>query len=88
MRIVDGFVLRRVGSEYIVSGEGLGQVNLNRMFALNDAAAYLWQEIEGREFDDELLARLLVEHYGIDADRAAADAKSISSEWQKAGMTA
>jgi hypothetical protein len=86
MKIIDGFVLRRVGSEYIVSGEGLGQVNLNRMFALNDSAAMLWKEIEGREFDNDLLADLLVEHYGIERERALTDAAKISGEWVKAGM--
>jgi hypothetical protein len=86
MKIIDGFVLRRVGSEYIVSGEGLGQVNLNRMFALNDSAAMLWKEIEDREFDNDLLADLLVEHYGIERERALTDAAKISGEWVKAGM--
>jgi hypothetical protein len=56
------------------------------MFALNDSAAMLWKEIEGREFDNDLLADLLVEHYGIERERALTDAAKISGEWVKAGM--
>jgi hypothetical protein len=86
MKIVEGFVLRRVGDEFIVSGEGLGQVNLNRMFALNSTAAYLWQQVETVDFDVKRLADLLVEHYHIDVDVALSDAGKICDEWLKAGI--
>jgi hypothetical protein len=46
----------------------------------------LWKEIEDREFDNDLLADLLVEHYGIERERALTDAAKISGEWVKAGM--
>ena len=49
MRTVEGFRLRKMGSEYIIVGEGLGQVDFNKLIALNHSAAYLWQRIEGKD---------------------------------------
>lgn len=45
MRIKEGFVLREIAGEKIVSGEGLNQINFNKMITLNPTAAYLWENI-------------------------------------------
>lgn len=84
MRIIEGFKLRRMGSEYIIVGEGLGQVNFNKLISLNHSAAYLWQEIEGKSFTSHTLATLLVERYGIDEATALNDAKDIIKDWLEA----
>jgi hypothetical protein len=86
MKTVEGFVLRKVGDEYIISGEGLGQVNLNRIFSLNATAAYLWQSVEGKDFDASTLTNLLVDQYKIDASTAKRDAEAILNEWVKASI--
>jgi hypothetical protein len=86
MKTVEGFVLRKVGDEYIISGEGLGQVNLNRIFSLNSTAAFLWQSIEGKDFNAATLSDLLVNQYHIDASLAQRDAQAILNEWIKAGI--
>ncbi|MEA4917641.1 PqqD family protein [Proteiniphilum sp.] len=86
MRIKQGFTLRSVAGEYIVAGEGLQQVNFNKLIALNASAAYLWREVEGKEFDIELLAGLLMAKYGLPAGQAMGDASGIAGEWVKSGI--
>ena len=86
MKIKEGFKLRTVGGEYIVSGEGLEQINFNKLIALNASAAYLWQEVDGKEFDKQTLADLLVSKYDILAEQALADASDIADNWIKAGI--
>lgn len=81
MRIIKGFKLRKMGSEYMVVGEGLGQVNFNKLISLNLSAAYLWQQIEEKEFTPEILAGLLIERYGIDSETAWSDANDIIKDW-------
>lgn len=73
-----------MGSEYIVVGEGLGQIDFNRLISLNYSAAYLWDQIKGMDFTTESLASLLVERYGIDLPTALNDAKDIVTEWLEA----
>ena len=87
MRIKKGFVLRRMCGEHVVTADSLEQINFNKLVTLNESAAYLWQAVEDRDFSPELLAGLLAERYGIDHDRASADAVNICEAWQKAGVT-
>ena len=41
MKIKEGFVLRTIVGENVVIGEGLAQINFNKMICLNSSAAYL-----------------------------------------------
>ncbi|MDD3039898.1 PqqD family protein [Bacteroides sp.] len=84
MKIIEGFKLRRIGTEYIVTGEGLGQVDFNQMIGMNASAAYLWQQVENKDFDTDTLASLLTEHYEVDEATARADAQEILQNWADA----
>lgn len=86
MRIKKGFVLRTLGDEQIVSGEGLEQINFTRLISLNHSAAYLWKEIEGKDFDAQTLAELLVKRYTVDEATALADAERLTETWKNAGL--
>ncbi len=86
MRIKKGFKLRTVGKEFIVAGEGVHQVDFNKLVSLNAPAAYLWQEVESKAFEIETLSELLVEKYAIDIEVALADAADIASQWLDAGL--
>lgn len=87
MRIKDGFRLRDVMGQATVIGEGVGQVNFNKLITLNGTAAFLWKSVEGKEFDPEVLAGLLIDEYGIDGDLARKDAEHIASQWAEIGLT-
>ena len=86
MKIKEGFKLRTIGNAYIVVGEGLQQINFNKLISLNSSAAYLWQQIESKEFDEYMLADLLVKKYDIDSGQAFMDVGDIVHDWIKAGI--
>lgn len=87
MKTIEGFRMRKLGKEHIVVGEGIGQVNFNKMIALNESAAYLWGAFEGgREFTVEQLADLLLERYEIDSEVALRDSADIAQKWIEAGI--
>lgn len=86
MRIIEGFRLRNVMGQATIVGEGVGQIDFNKLITLNDSAAYLWQSVEGKEFDVQTLANLLVDKYGIDQDTALIDAKAIANKWIEIGV--
>ncbi|MFV0417419.1 MAG: PqqD family protein [Dysgonomonas sp.] len=86
MKIKEGFKLRAVGNEYIVSGEGLQQINFNKLISLNSSAAYLWQQIESKEFNKQTLADLLTTKYNISDEQALADATDVANNWIEAGI--
>ena len=86
MRLVEGFRLRDVMGQATVIGEGVGQVNFNKQITLNESAAYLWKSVEGKEFDAQTLAGLLVDEYGIDTELAGKDAEAILGQWTEIGL--
>ena len=86
MKIVEGFKMRRLGSDIIVVGEGLAQVNFNKMISLNASAAYLWESVDGKEFDVDDLVRLLLKKYEVAEDVARRDAERLVQTWKDAGL--
>lgn len=86
MRIIEGFRLRNVMGQATIVGEGVGQIDFNKLITLNDSATYLWQSVENKEFDVHTLANLLVDKYGIDQDTALTDAKAIADKWIEIGV--
>lgn len=86
MKIIEGFRLREVMGQATVIGEGVDQVNFNKLITLNSTAAFLWRSVEGKEFDADVLAGLLVEEYGIDEELAQKDAEAILAKWTEIGL--
>ena len=86
MRIKDGFTLRSLCGEYIVVGEGVAQVNFNKLLSLNESAAYLWKAVEGKDFTADDLTDLLLDQYEVDRETAAADVAALLQTWQEEGV--
>lgn len=86
MKIKDGFVLRKICGEYIVIGEGLAQVNFNRMLSLNATAAFLWEAVAGKVFTEEDMIEALLEKYDVTREKAAEDVHSMIQKWEEQGI--
>ena len=86
MKIVKGFTLREIMGETAIIGEGIGQVDFNKIITLNRTAAYLWHSVENEEFDIQTLVDLLVDRYDVDAETACMDVKDMIKMWQEAGL--
>lgn len=86
MKIVEGFRLRPLGKEFIVTPESVAQINFNKMISLNSSAAYLWKSVEGKEFTAETLRDLLLDRYDVSEEIAMRDAENIARTWIEAGI--
>lgn len=87
MRIKDGFTLRTICGEHVVVGEGLAMVNFNKLLSLNASAAYLWEQVQGRDFTEEDLVALLTDKYEVSADQARQDVDKMLQTWKEEGVT-
>lgn len=85
MHLKEGYVLRELGEDAIVIGEGV-TVDFQRMISLNSSAAYLWRSVEGREFTTGTLTDLLLEEYEVGREEAASAAADIAAAWIRAGI--
>ena len=86
MRLKEGFTLRTICGEHVVIGEGLAQVNFNKMLSLNATAAYLWEQVQGKDFTVEDLVTLLTDKYEVSEDQARQDALKLVQVWQEQGV--
>ena len=88
MKIKDGFVLRTICGQHVVSGEGTANVNYSSLITLNDTAAYLFKNLQGKEFTEETAVDLLLEEYEVDRETAAKDVKALVAKWIEIGLVA
>ena len=86
MKTKKGYRMRPLGKEYILVAEGLEAENANQMISMNATAAFLWEAVEGKDFDAEILVQLLVDEYGIDIETAKKDVTPLLQTWEKAGI--
>jgi hypothetical protein len=87
MKIKNGFVLRQVCGENVIVGEGLGAINFGKMLALNETAAWLWQQaVAMGDFTVDALAQKLCDEYEVSLDEAKSDITAILTEWQQVGV--
>ena len=86
MRLLDGLVLRTLCGEHIVTGEGLARVDFSRVVSLNATAAYLWEQVDGKDFTPDDLVALLTARYDVDEARAREDVDKMLVSWREAGL--
>ena len=76
-----------MAGEHVVIMQGRLGSDLTRIISLNESAHYLWCELEGKEFNLDVVAELLVERYGIDSEVAMNDAKAWVERLSECGLT-
>ena len=86
MKIKKGFVMRSICGQNVISGEGLEQVNFSKLVTLNESAAYLWKEVQDKEFTAETLTDLMLKRYEVEREQAQKDAEALCRQWVEMGL--
>ena len=86
MKAKPGFNLRVVCGENIIVAEGEENIDFNNIISMNESSAYLWQNIQGKEFTHEDLVGLLTQEYEVDEAMALKDVKALTELWLQAGI--
>ncbi|MFH0940412.1 MAG: PqqD family protein [Candidatus Omnitrophota bacterium] len=78
-------VFRQIADEYILVPIRQKVVDLKSIYTLNDVAAFVWQQIDGKK-DLETIKRQVLD--GFDADPALVDIdlKEILLQWESLGL--
>lgn len=87
MRLKQGFRIREVAGQYMLIPEGTGTVDFNDIFSLSESAAWLWDALQGKDFDPDMAVRILEGEYEVEHDRACEDVAAIIGKWKEYGMT-
>jgi len=86
MKIKEGFTLRTVCGEFIIVAEGKENIDFSNIISMNESSAYLWKNIQGKDFTVEELADLLCDEYEVDKETALKDARKLAEQWIDAGI--
>lgn len=77
MKIKAQYKVREMAGEHIVVMQGRYGADMTKVIALNDTSLWLWNQLQGRDFDADEVCRLLVSHYEVEPEVARRDAE----EW-------
>lgn len=86
MKQKKGFVMRNVCGDNVIVGEGLEQINFNKLLTLNDTATFLWKEAGKGDFTVSSLVEALTAEYEVDTETATADVERMVSKWIELGL--
>lgn len=72
--------------EKVIIASGIENLDFSKMISLNETAAYLWDAVTGKDFDRDMLVRLLCKEYEVSEAQASRDVEQLVSEWEKLGI--
>ncbi len=85
MKILPGFIKKRVGDVDIVVAVGEASTTFNALITLNSSGAFLWDKLEKGTTEEEMVAALL-EKYEISQEIAARDVAKFIDKAKGAGV--
>ncbi len=86
MKTKKGFTLRSVCGENVIVSEGKENIDFSNLICPNESSAYLWKNVQGKDFTAEDLATLLTEEYEVDYETALHDSTNLMQQWMEAGI--
>ena len=79
-----GFLLRKLGAEYMVVAIGEASKSFNGMIRMNETGAFYWKELEKGATEDDLVAKTMERFTGVDEASAREDVKAFLQSIQVA----
>lgn len=74
MKIKTGYKIRDIAGEKVIILQGTYGADMTKLISLNSSAEWLFRQLEGKQFDIDDVADLLLEYYDIDRSTASRDA--------------
>lgn len=86
MKTKKGFVLHEVCGENVVIAEGIENIDFNNIISMNETAAFIWQNIQDKDFTVDTMVEVLMAEYEVDAETAKNDCEQLAKSWIEAGI--
>lgn len=86
MKLKGNLVLRKVGKDYIIIAAGEDRADGTKVYTLNETAAWLWKQLEGKDFSEKDIEEELCSRYEVEGPRAAEDAAGFMGLMEKQGL--
>lgn len=83
MQIKSGFILRKIGAQYVVAATGEASKNFNGMIRMDESGAFAF-ELLRNEITEEALLSALAEKYALPESELQADLKHFLEKLKEA----
>lgn len=83
MKIKEGFILRKVGIQFVVAATGKASEYFNGMMRLNESGAFAFRLMQQGITEEELTIRLM-EEYEVSEQTARKDVAAFTAALRKA----
>ena len=86
MKIKADYKVRKIAGESVIVRMGAHNVKMTTIISLNPTSEWLWEQLQGVEFDAEKVADLLTGEYEVEREVALKDATAWIASLQKADL--
>ena len=83
MKTKEGFILRKVGIQYVVAATGKASENFNGMMRLNESGAFAFRLLQ-EGISEEALVQRIVAEYDVGEEIARGDAEKFLAALREA----
>lgn len=86
IKLKKGFVLRKIGPQYMAVPYGAMSSELKGMVTLTESGYLLWQAMEQGTETEEALVQILTDAYEVEAEEALHDVKEFLDYLRQLGV--
>ncbi|MBQ5808101.1 MAG: PqqD family protein [Tidjanibacter sp.] len=86
MKLKQNYKVRKIAGESVIVRMGTQNVKMTTIISLNPTSEWLWEQLQGVEFDAQKVADLLTAEYEVEAAVALTDANAWIESLRKAEL--
>ena len=86
MKLKADYKVRKIAGESVIVRMGAHNVKMTTIISLNPTSEWLWEQLQGVEFNAEKVADLLTGEYDVEREVALKDAIAWIASLQKAEL--
>ena len=75
MKFKEGYKVRSIAGENVIIKQGRFGADMTRVISLNETSLFLWNELQGKDFELKNVIDTLTENYDVAHEVAAVDAE-------------
>ena len=86
MKLKTDYKVRKIAGESVIVRMGEQNVKMTTIISLNPTSEWLWEQLQGVEFDAEKIADILTGEYEVEREVALKDAQTWIDSLVKADL--
>ena len=86
MHLKPDLILRQVKGDFLIVDPIQENIDLTYIYQMSPAAAFLWEEFNGKEFTFEMMRESLCQAFEVSQEVATRDLNEMLQQWETYGL--